>query len=262
MARVRRLGDAGRHRRTCPRGIRARESTLPFRVTLLDFHSETYPGSRMAATYESRVRVEDPEQGAFERTISMNHPLHHRGYTLFQASYVEGEPRRRSVRVPCARAAPRLRGHGLLVGVGALWMSFFKRWVARRQGREALARLQPAAVSLAVFFASALGGLGGRWPTPGWRAPASVASRTADASSRSTRSRVSPPAASRARSRSPGRDGAGLDAVEWRLGLLSNPVRWQRSPSCASPTRSCARAVGLPARATASPTRSWWRTRA
>ncbi|HET9317827.1 MAG TPA: cytochrome c biogenesis protein ResB, partial [Vicinamibacteria bacterium] len=55
------------------------EGELPFRVTLLDFHSETYPGSRMAATYESRVRVDDPEEGSFERTISMNRPLHHRG---------------------------------------------------------------------------------------------------------------------------------------------------------------------------------------
>ena len=35
-----------------------REVRLPFRLTLLDFRADTYPGSRRPASYESRVRVD------------------------------------------------------------------------------------------------------------------------------------------------------------------------------------------------------------
>src|SRR4029079_4985019 len=50
---------------------------LPFRLTLLDFRSDTYPGSNRPATFESRVRVDDPERGSSEHVIAMNQPLHY-----------------------------------------------------------------------------------------------------------------------------------------------------------------------------------------
>jgi hypothetical protein len=129
------------------------DTTLPFRLTLLDFKSETYPGSRMAATYQSRVRVDDSERGTSVHQISMNHPLHYRGYTFFQASFIEGQPATSILSVSRAPGLPFVYLGTLLIGVGVLWMSFFKRWVARRQARRALAARADAVGGLTVACA-------------------------------------------------------------------------------------------------------------
>lgn len=64
---------------------------LPFSVKLLDFRKIDYPGTEMAAAFESDVELNDPERGiSFKKKISMNNPLKHRGYSLFQSSYVPG----------------------------------------------------------------------------------------------------------------------------------------------------------------------------
>ncbi len=62
---------------------------LPFSVKLLDFRKIDYPGTEMAAAFESDVELNDPERGiSFKKKISMNNPLKHRGYSLFQSSFV------------------------------------------------------------------------------------------------------------------------------------------------------------------------------
>ena len=64
---------------------------LPFTVKLLDFRKTTYPGTEMAAAFESDVELTDAQRGIMlMRTIKMNHPLKYRGYSLFQASFVDG----------------------------------------------------------------------------------------------------------------------------------------------------------------------------
>ncbi|MBI1953202.1 MAG: cytochrome c biogenesis protein ResB [Candidatus Omnitrophica bacterium] len=64
---------------------------LPFSVKLLDFRKIDYPGTQMAAGFESDVELSDPARGlVLKRKISMNNPLKHRGYSLFQSSYFEG----------------------------------------------------------------------------------------------------------------------------------------------------------------------------
>lgn len=67
---------------------------LPFRVKLDKFTVGMDPGTSKAASYESEVTVEDPTAGRFPARISMNEPLTHAGYTLYQASYQqqEGQP--------------------------------------------------------------------------------------------------------------------------------------------------------------------------
>jgi hypothetical protein len=114
------------------------EAALPFRVTLLDFNDEPYPGSRMASTFESRVRVDDPETGTFETVISMNHPLHHRGYVFFQSSYVEGRPMISILSVARAPGLPLVYAGTVLIGVGIAWMFYGKPWLAKRQAARAL----------------------------------------------------------------------------------------------------------------------------
>jgi hypothetical protein len=117
--------------------FRAAEAPLPFRVTLLDFRSEKYPGSQRAATYESRVRVDDPERGASEHVISMNHPLRHRGYVLFQASYLgeEGGAMGSVFSVARAPGLPLVYLGTALISLGVAWMFYGRPWAARRRLR-------------------------------------------------------------------------------------------------------------------------------
>jgi hypothetical protein len=120
-------------------GFQSPEAVLPFKVTLLRFNNEPYPGSRMASTFESTVRVEDPEQGTFESLISMNHPLHHRGYVFFQSSFVEGRPMMSIFSVARAPGLPLVYLGTTLIGVGIVWMFYVKPWLAKRQAAMALA---------------------------------------------------------------------------------------------------------------------------
>jgi hypothetical protein len=114
------------------------ELEVPFRVTLLDFNSEKYPGSSMAATYESFVRVDDPERGSSEHHIWMNHPLHYRGYIFSQASFVEGQPMMSILQVGRAPGLPLVYLGTTLVSFGVVWMFYVKPYLARRQAALAL----------------------------------------------------------------------------------------------------------------------------
>ncbi len=118
---------------------RSPEMQVPFKVTLLKFNSDKYPGSNMAATFESWVRVEDPERGVSEHHISMNHPLHYRGYIFFQASFVEGEPMMSIFSVARAPGLPLVYAGVTLIGLGVAWMFYLKPYLARRQAARALA---------------------------------------------------------------------------------------------------------------------------
>lgn len=120
-------------------GYRAPERPLEFKVTLLRFNNESYPGSRMASTFESTVRIDDPEQGSFETRISMNNPLHHRGYIFFQSSFVEGRPMMSIFSVARAPGLPLVYLGTTLMGVGIVWMFYVKPYLAKRQAALALA---------------------------------------------------------------------------------------------------------------------------
>ena len=64
---------------------------LPFTIQLLDFRKTDYPGTQMAAAFESDVQLSDARRGLMlMRTIRMNHPLRYRGYSFYQSSYVPG----------------------------------------------------------------------------------------------------------------------------------------------------------------------------
>jgi hypothetical protein len=118
---------------------RSPEMQVPFKVSLLKFNSDKYPGSSQAATFESWVRVEDPERGVSEHHISMNHPLHYRGYIFFQASFVEGEPMMSIFSVARAPGLPLVYAGVALIGLGVAWMFYLKPYLARRQAARALA---------------------------------------------------------------------------------------------------------------------------
>jgi len=70
----------------------AREISLPFRVYLVDFNYERYPGSDSPSSYSSEIKITDKEKNDEHfQTISMNNPLLYNGYKFFQSSYDEDE---------------------------------------------------------------------------------------------------------------------------------------------------------------------------
>ncbi len=71
---------------------------LPFSVKLEDFVLDTYPGTMRPAGFASQVQITDTEtQRTFPARIWMNHELKHRGYALFQSSYMQENGREGTV---------------------------------------------------------------------------------------------------------------------------------------------------------------------
>lgn len=66
--------------------LRKKRFELPFTITLSDFNMELHPGTEMARSYTSLVKLEH-EGVTREILISMNNPLRYKDYTLYQASY-------------------------------------------------------------------------------------------------------------------------------------------------------------------------------
>ncbi len=67
--------------------LRKQRSSLPFNIELLNFERELYPGTQMAKSYASHVRITDGDS-AWESVISMNEPLRYKGYSFFQSSFI------------------------------------------------------------------------------------------------------------------------------------------------------------------------------
>ena len=61
---------------------------LPFSILLEDFRVEHYP-SGQPRSFESDLVIQEGSQ-RIEKTIAVNHPLSHRGYTIYQASFGDG----------------------------------------------------------------------------------------------------------------------------------------------------------------------------
>lgn len=59
---------------------------LPFLITLKKFDMEKYPGTEIAKSYQSLVEITHQHLDR-EVLIYMNHPLRHKDYTIYQASY-------------------------------------------------------------------------------------------------------------------------------------------------------------------------------
>jgi hypothetical protein len=87
--------------------LRRTRHPLPIHVRLLDFQREMHPGTEMARRFSSLVEV-DADGIRREVTISMNKPLRHRGFTLYQSSYSETPDGRQSSTFAVARNYGRL----------------------------------------------------------------------------------------------------------------------------------------------------------
>jgi len=63
---------------------------LGFELKLKDFEVGFEPGTEQATKFESQVELTDSSSGIKNQphTISMNHPLYHRGFTFYQSRYM------------------------------------------------------------------------------------------------------------------------------------------------------------------------------
>jgi hypothetical protein len=68
--------------------VRRAQRQLPFQVRLEKFYQDIYPGTQVPRAYQSDVSVQDGGV-VWQASISMNAPLRYRGYTLYQAAFVE-----------------------------------------------------------------------------------------------------------------------------------------------------------------------------
>lgn len=71
-------------------GAQTFSRTLPFRLELIKFNLERYPGSTSPAAYESELRV-FVDGRTFETKVFMNNVLDLKGYRFFQASFDQDE---------------------------------------------------------------------------------------------------------------------------------------------------------------------------
>ena len=69
---------------------------LPFELELIDFEKVMHPGTAVAKSYSSLVNLIENNIPR-KVLISMNEPLRHKGYTFYQASFIENGPKQTTV---------------------------------------------------------------------------------------------------------------------------------------------------------------------
>ena len=68
--------------------LRRERTYLPFELELIDFKKVMHPGTEIAKSYSSLVNLIENNIPR-KVLISMNEPLRHKGYTFYQASFIE-----------------------------------------------------------------------------------------------------------------------------------------------------------------------------
>jgi hypothetical protein len=107
---------------------RSGERALPFAIKLLDFRKVDYPGTQMAAGFESDVELTDPQRGIIlMRKISMNNPLRYRGFSVYQSSYIPGPTETTVLSVRSDPGTPCVYAGFLIVIVGIASMFLLRR---------------------------------------------------------------------------------------------------------------------------------------
>ena len=122
----------GAHRFTVQ--YRPDEADLPVTIKLLDFRKIDYPGTQMAAGFESDVQLSDPQRGLILlRTIKMNTPLRYRGFSFYQSSFIPGEVETTVLSVRSDPGTPLVYAGFLIVIGGVIAMFAGRRPSTRRR---------------------------------------------------------------------------------------------------------------------------------
>jgi len=107
---------------------RQQRQKLPVTVKLIDFQKTDYPGTEMAASFESDVELTDPERGlVLTRKITMNNPLKYRGFSFFQSGFLEGPVQTTVLAVRKDPGTPLVYAGFLTVIAGVVCMFLFRK---------------------------------------------------------------------------------------------------------------------------------------
>ncbi|MFO0585856.1 MAG: cytochrome c biogenesis protein CcsA [Anaeromyxobacter sp.] len=130
---------------------------LPFQVRLIDFKLDRYPGTMRPAMFSSIVEIID-ETGTRQERIWMNHPLHYKGYSLFQSSYQQQGDREASVFSVSKDPGQNIVFLGYALLVGGMCLVLFTRaaQVKKKAAMEAALGLGEKAAMILVLGALAL----------------------------------------------------------------------------------------------------------
>ena len=104
-----------------------RRLDLDFNIKLEKFHVGRYEGTMTASSYESQVNVSDI---VGTKTISMNEPLKHAGFTFYQSSFSENERGQPTASILSVNRDPGrwVKYLGcLLIVFGSIHLFYFKR---------------------------------------------------------------------------------------------------------------------------------------
>jgi len=139
---------------------------LPFSVKLDDFVLETYPGTMRPSGFRSVVQVTDLDTGrTFPAQIWMNHPLTHRGFTLFQSSYQQAEGREATILSVSKDPGEPIAFAGYVLVVLGMIIVLFTR-IGQVRERAALERKAAARAAGALALALWAGGAAAAPATP------------------------------------------------------------------------------------------------
>ncbi|WP_297440808.1 cytochrome c biogenesis protein CcsA [Sulfurimonas sp.] len=134
----------------------SKEIPIPFKIKLLDFQLDRYPGSMSPASYASEVELIDEEEGIhMPYRIYMNHILEHRHYRFFQASYDRDEKGTVLSVNHDPGTLPTYVGYFLLA-LG-LWWAVFKKGgrfskLAAKAKKASEAKLAPALLAFGLML--------------------------------------------------------------------------------------------------------------
>ena len=139
---------------------------LPFSVKLDDFVLETYPGTMRPSGFRSVVQVTDLDTGrTFPAQIWMNHPLTHRGFTLFQSSYQQADGREATILSVSKDPGEPIAFAGYVLVVLGMIIVLFTR-IGQARERAALERKAAARAAGALALALWAGGAAAAPATP------------------------------------------------------------------------------------------------
>ncbi|MBO9665380.1 MAG: cytochrome c biogenesis protein ResB [Bdellovibrio sp.] len=112
--------------------FRNKRLPLDFGISLAQFQKTAYPGTTRAMAYQSEVLYD----GGTKALISMNEPLKHKGFYLYQASFEEGPNGTALASILSVNRDPGRSWKyfgSLLMTVGIIMMFYFKKHLAKKK---------------------------------------------------------------------------------------------------------------------------------
>ncbi len=138
----------------------SKEIKIPFKIKLLDFQLDRYPGSMSPASYASEIELIDDEEGIhMPYRIYMNHILEHRHYRFFQSSYDMDEKGTILSVNHDPGTLPTYIGYALLA-LGLFWALFSRNFRFARLSKKAKdaakAKAVPTLLAVGLLFSMTL----------------------------------------------------------------------------------------------------------